>query len=258
MRRRRATGSRGHVVSSLDGHALARATVVIAETQGGKVVQTVRAGEDGAFVITGVAAGKYSMEGSATGYLTSAYDAHEQFSTAIVTGAGLPTEDLVLRLPPAATISGRVTDESGEPVRGAAVSLFMETHGEGTSRITRLRYQTTDDLGEYEMAALRPGNYFVAATATPWYAVRPQMTNGGGGRYHQSGDGDRSCAECGIPDDVLPGRDGLGRSDAHTGEGWGPRVGGSAHDAAAVAASDGAHVGRSAEPVDAAGGEAGV
>ena len=163
----------GHVVSALDGHPLGGATVLIGETPSGRMVQTVVADESGAFVFTGMKLGKYSLQGVAPGYLAASYDEHEQFSTAIVTGAGLPTEALVLRLPPAAVLSGHVTDEAGEPVRGAGVTLYRETHGEGTSRITRFRNAVADDLGAYEMGALPPGNYFVSAKGVPWYAVHP-------------------------------------------------------------------------------------
>ena len=164
----------GRVVSTLDGHPLGGATVLIADVRTGRTAQTVLAGEDGAFVFTGVLPGKYSLQGVAPGYLADFYDAHEQFSTAIVTGAGYATDSLVLRLPPGASISGHVTDEAGEPVRGAVLKLYRETHGEGTSRVTAFRAAVADDLGEYEIGSLPPGNYFVSASGVPWYAVHPQ------------------------------------------------------------------------------------
>ena len=45
---------------------------------------------------------------------------------AIVTGAGLDTEHLVLRLDPSAMLSGKILDELGEPVRQDTVSLYRE------------------------------------------------------------------------------------------------------------------------------------
>ena len=50
----------------------------------------------GKFEFNGLAAGKYSLVGAKRGFVTSAYDQHDQFSTAIVTGAGLETEALIL------------------------------------------------------------------------------------------------------------------------------------------------------------------
>jgi protocatechuate 3,4-dioxygenase beta subunit len=118
------------------------------------------ASEDGGFAFTGLKADKYSLQAMKTDYLLSAYDQHEIFSTAIVTGADLNTDSLVLRMTPAAILRGRVTDEAGDPVRGATVALYRESRDEGRSRITQFRNAPTDDLGEYKFASLPPGTYF--------------------------------------------------------------------------------------------------
>jgi hypothetical protein len=128
---------------------------------------------DGRYLFQGLTAGKYSLEGQRKGYIRAAYDSHDQYSTAIVTGADFDTEHLVLRLAPAGSISGRVLDESGEPVRHAAVGVYFEDHGAGIGQVREIRNAQTDDLGEYEVTPLLPGTYFVSASATPWYAVHP-------------------------------------------------------------------------------------
>ena len=50
-------------------------------------------GDDGKFAFNAIPAGKYSLAGTKRGYITAAYDQHDQFSTAIVTGADLDTEN---------------------------------------------------------------------------------------------------------------------------------------------------------------------
>jgi hypothetical protein len=129
--------------------------------------------EDGRFLFQGLAAGKYSLSGQRQGYINAGYDAHEQYATAIVTGAGLDTEHLVLRLAPTGLIGGKILDESGEPVRHASVIVYFEDHSSGIGRIQQFRFAQTDDQGEYEATPLMPGTYFVSASATPWYAVHP-------------------------------------------------------------------------------------
>jgi Carboxypeptidase regulatory-like domain len=163
----------GTVVSKTDGHPLARARVIVRDTRDGQKFESLVTAEDGKFDFTGVPAGKYSLDGAKRGFITAAYDQHEQFSTAIVTGAGVDTEALVLRLAPAAVISGKILDESGDPVRHASVTLYQDDHSSGVDQIHQVRSGQTDDQGEYEMPSLMPGTYFLSAAAKPWYAVHP-------------------------------------------------------------------------------------
>ena len=162
----------GTVVSATSGHPLEKARITITNTKTRKNAFVITP-EDGRFDFSQLPAGKYSLEGAKKGFIHAAYDEHEQFSTAIVTGAGLDTENLVLRLPPSAMLSGRVLDESGEPVRHAQINIFREDHGTAGSQIRRVGVEETDDQGSFEAAALDGGTYFLSATAAPWYAIHP-------------------------------------------------------------------------------------
>lgn len=170
----------GTVVSTVGGGVLARARVTIRDARNLKDVQSVLTGGDGRFEFH-VQRGKYALQGAKRGFITSDYDQHEQYSSAIVTGAGLDTETVVLKLAPSAVLSGRILDESGDPVRGAEVSLWREDHSTGVSRITRYRRDVADDQGTYEFTPLDGGTYFLSASATPWYAVHPASTAPEGG-----------------------------------------------------------------------------
>ena len=183
----------GMVMSKLDGHPLTRARVTLRDTKNPQKLQAVITAEDGRFAFSSVPAGKFSLTGSKRGFLGAAYDQHDQYSTAIVTGAGLDTENLVLKLSPEAMISGKVLDESGEPVRQASVHLYQNDHLEGVDQIREVSRAQTNDLGAYEVPRLRPGTYYVSADATPWYAVHPplQDANTGGGTK-RTGTVDRS------------------------------------------------------------------
>jgi hypothetical protein len=145
----------GTVVNATGGHPLARTRVVISDAHNRQNVQAGITSEDGRFEFQ-VAAGKYSLQGARRGFITASYDQHEQFSTAIVTGAGLDT---------------KVIDENGEPVRHAQVTLYREDHLSGISHIRRFRMEITDDQGAYDFSPLDGGTYFVSASAKPWYAT---------------------------------------------------------------------------------------
>jgi hypothetical protein len=163
----------GILVNKIDGHPLAQARATLADTANPQKSQSVITSQDGKFLFPTVPAGKFSLTGFKRGYIPGAYDQHDQFSTAIVTGAGLDTENLVLKLAPDGMILGRILDEAGDPVRHATVTLYYDDHSEGVDRIRNAQNATTDDLGEYEMTSLRPGTYYLSATAKPWYAVSP-------------------------------------------------------------------------------------
>jgi len=163
----------GTVVSKSDGHPLDHTTVAVVDVKNRRNLRVMVTSADGRFLFQGLTAGKYSLEGQRKGYIGAAYDSHEQYSTAIVTGADLDTEHLFLRLAPAGLISGRIVDESGDPVRHGDVAVYYEDHSAGIGQVRQIRNAQTDDLGQYEVTPLVPGTYFVSVSAAPWYAVHP-------------------------------------------------------------------------------------
>lgn len=165
----------GTVVNAKGGALLPQARVFLTDVKNPKNAQTQLTTDDGHFAFQ-VPAGKYVLRGAKRGYISADYNQHEQFSTAIVTGAGVDTENLILQLAPTALLFGKVLDENGDPVRHATITLWREDHSTGLSRIARYRNDATDDQGAYEFTPLDSGNYFLSASARPWYAVHPIST----------------------------------------------------------------------------------
>jgi hypothetical protein len=168
----------GTVVNAKTGSSLARSRVTIADAKNRQSMQSVVTGNDGRFEFH-VPAGKYSLDGAKRGFITASYNQHDQYSTAIVTGADLDTENLAFRLAPNAVLTGKVLDEFQEPVRRAQIMVYRENHFQGVSRILGFRRAMTDDQGRYEVTPLNEGTYFVSAKASPWYAVHPTSTGEG-------------------------------------------------------------------------------
>ena len=168
----------GTVVNAKTGSSLARSRVTIADAKNRQSMQSVVTGNDGRFQFH-VPAGKYSLDGAKRGFITASYNQHDQYSTAIVTGADLDTENLAFRLAPNAVLTGKVLDEFQDPVRQAQIMVYRENHFQGVSRILGFRRAMTDDQGRYEVTPLNEGTYFVSAKASPWYAVHP-TSNGEG------------------------------------------------------------------------------
>jgi len=163
----------GTVVNALNGAPIGKARVSIFDTSNRANSAWMITAENGHFEFPELKAGKFSLQGAKRGFISAAYDQHEQYSTAIVTGAGFDTESLVLRLTPLALLAGQIIDESGGPVRHASITLYQENHAGGLNRIIPVGNASTDDLGSYEFPSLAPGNYFLSVAAKPWYAVHP-------------------------------------------------------------------------------------
>jgi hypothetical protein len=162
----------GIVVGAIDGRPLAHATVTLTDLKTERAAATTISDDDGHFRFDPVAPGKYRITGIAAHYLSTSYLEHEQYSTAIVTGAGLATDALVLQLIPASSISGRVLDDTGEPVQHAAVTLYRENLT-GAERVTRYSNTVANEDGEYELLGLPRGRYYLSVSGTPWYAIHP-------------------------------------------------------------------------------------
>jgi Carboxypeptidase regulatory-like domain len=163
----------GTVVNAVSGSPLPRTRISIQDARNPQNTQWTITSDDGRFEFAQLPPGKYEVRGAKRGFIAAGYEQHEQFSTAIVTGVGLDTEHLVLRLAPVATLSGKVLNEAGEPEQSAIVSLYVEDRSSGVDRIQYIQEEGTDDQGTYEFWPLDAGTYFLAAKASPWYALRP-------------------------------------------------------------------------------------
>jgi hypothetical protein len=167
----------GTVVDAMSGAVLTH-TLVSINAQGVRDSnQSVETGEDGRFVFENLAAGQYGLFARRRGYLQQFYKQHEQFSTAIIVGPELNSENLRFEIRPQASISGQVLDEMNEPVRNAQVMLFRRALALGRRQNWQQSSAQTDDLGRFRFGYLDPGTYFVAVSAQPWYAQRV-MHNG--------------------------------------------------------------------------------
>lgn len=173
----------GTVVSSNDGSPVPGCHLVAVRVQHGVAGSSFTApldaadtDEHGHFSLTVPSAGSWSLQASARGYRSQAYDQHEGFSSAIILTAAAPSIDLLFHLTPDAAITGFVLDEANEPVRRAQVSLHVVLpEASDGSQPSRIRANaSTDDRGHYELAGLGPGDYRLSVRAQPWYAAAAQ------------------------------------------------------------------------------------
>ncbi len=208
----------GRVVNAVTGEPVREATVAALSTETSHTLQSVRADSEGHFALEGLPAGKYQLTASKRGYRTAFYDEHEGFSSAIVTGQGQDSESLVFRLPPDAELRVTVTDDGGEPVEKAKILVFwrLRNHGQN-GRIEQVDQAVTDDDGVWSFSNLAPGEYFVAVTAQPWYAMhKPGLRQG-----TEAG----NAMDVAYPLTFFDGAAEEGRGYAHRAGEWQPRTG---------------------------------
>jgi carboxypeptidase family protein len=124
----------------------------------------------GRFEFTRLAAGRYTLVAEKTGFVRTLYGSKNDLDPPIPVdvGAGAAVDGIDIRMPRGAAIQGRVVDELGEPVVGASVSAgFLRSAG-GDTRFVGLSRpgSETDDRGEYRIAGLSAGRYYVSVAGS--------------------------------------------------------------------------------------------
>jgi protocatechuate 3,4-dioxygenase beta subunit len=167
------------VVTAAEGSALKSARVALVEANEHRhpqVYATVTDG-DGHFEIKQVEAGRYNFFATHIGYLEQPYlakDPEDRGVTLSLT-SGQTLDNAVFRLIRSGVITGRVVDDTGEPMMGVSVSILhrpseeeREQQGPRTKKLelTMVSGGQTDDRGEYRIFVLKPGVYYVKAAET--------------------------------------------------------------------------------------------
>ncbi len=116
--------------------------------------------DDGRFVLTGVAAGRYLLEAQKAAWVTGRYGAARPGRPGIpvVVDDGATVQGLRIAMSRGAVISGIVLSRSGDPIPGVSVSAVGVR---GRNPATEV---TTDDEGRFRIFGLPPGEYAVLAT----------------------------------------------------------------------------------------------
>jgi hypothetical protein len=160
----------GEVVDARSGQAVVRCVVEITPTDHRSPSLSFETGDDGQFNFGSISQGKYELSAAKRGYLTQSYQQHDEFSTAIAVSPDRVSDDLLFHLMPQAIFYGTVSDEAGEVIRRAQVRLYEDRERDGIRSTQQRQTVITDDRGMYEIASIPPGNYFLSASAQPWYA----------------------------------------------------------------------------------------
>ncbi len=158
---------RGRILGS-NGRPLrgARVEVVTAEEQRGRGLASTDV--DGRYEIRGLGANSYLVSASKPGYVTLELGQRRAFEHGqpVTLRAGETLEKVDLTLPRAGAITGRLVDESGDPIEGASIQIMEIQFANGHRQLVQasgVRARMTNDLGRYRVWGLQPGQYVVTA-----------------------------------------------------------------------------------------------
>ena len=120
----------------------------------------------GVFVFRELEAGSYRIVVEGSGYVRQVYGQRDFNSpgTAVRLSDGQALTDLSIRLTPAGSIDGRITDSAGNSAVAIPVELLRKTYNENGQRILHVFGSTrTNDRGEYRFYWVTPGRYYLNA-----------------------------------------------------------------------------------------------
>ncbi|HWE00956.1 MAG TPA: carboxypeptidase regulatory-like domain-containing protein [Tepidisphaeraceae bacterium] len=150
-------------VTDANGVVLAGVSVALLSSAAGStsVLQYATTSATGQYTFPNVAAGSYVVRGSKDGYMmaTSAPFAAAPGSN---TAPTLKLTQIVT-----GSVSGLITDTSGNPIANATVALTLSVSPNTSSSLTA----TTDSSGHYTLATVPAGTYVVRAQATGYTAA---------------------------------------------------------------------------------------
>ena len=151
----------GLVTDAVTKAPVAAARVLLARVDGPLTRSlTITAGADGRFTASAVPPGRYRIFADRDDYVRG------EHRGVVAVKNGPPIETLAIALTPTGVISGRVTNEHGEPASKIFVRALTEAQVHATSPrwVAEVR---TNDLGNYRLFSLPPGRYLVSAQRYP-------------------------------------------------------------------------------------------
>jgi len=157
----------GRVVAAATNLPLRKASVHMryAEESGPGRGYGAQTDDSGRFSISGILPGRYSLYVERVGYVRQSYGEGAAHDTeAVLTLApGGKMQELIFRMVAWSVISGRITNEDGEPVVGAQVMAFESVVEHGKRVLGVSQPARTNDLGEFRLWGLSKGRYYIRA-----------------------------------------------------------------------------------------------
>ena len=156
---------RGRVMTADTGGPVRRAQVRIMGPDIGS--KTAMTDTEGRFEFRDLPAGRFNLSANKSGFVTVHYGQTRPFEAgkAIDLTEAQVMDKADITMPRGSVISGRLVDEFGDPIADAIVNSMRSVWTGGRRRLQSTgRTAMTNDLGQFRIYGLSPGDYFVSAT----------------------------------------------------------------------------------------------
>ncbi|HEY2496259.1 MAG TPA: carboxypeptidase-like regulatory domain-containing protein, partial [Candidatus Angelobacter sp.] len=175
----------GRVLIRTTGEPLKSARVLLRENEtanGHSYTQYTDA--NGQYMFKNVSPGRYDFEAHHNGFVEEDYHPEGASAPAILNlTPGQKLEKVLFRLTAAAAVVGRIVDEDGEPAPAVQVQILTEESNGSQKVLDDVTTSFTDDLGQFRLYGIPPGEYYFSATDTGMPDLSPTDIAAGRGFY---------------------------------------------------------------------------
>src|SRR5262245_3692018 len=160
------TASIRGLVTSSDTNSPVRRAQVRATSPDTRSARLGTTDADGRFELKDLPAGRWTITATKGGFVTQQFGQHHPFEAVepidLADGQRFTANFTLSR---GSVITGRVSDEFGDPITGARVQVLRSQVQQGRRRLMPTgNGSQTDDTGSFRVFGLAPGDYYVAAS----------------------------------------------------------------------------------------------
>lgn len=160
---------RGRVVDAATGAAIPRAKVRNNGGRDNRGARVVTTDAEGVFTLTKVPAGSLFLTVEKAAYMPAMYPERRRTmrAGALMVADGQTIDNISIPMHRGSAITGRIVDAFGDPAENVTLQVMPVPKSSSASSFNRgfgRTFQGSNDIGEYRISRVEPGQYYLMAT----------------------------------------------------------------------------------------------